>query len=403
MNPKIVVEAGDQAGREIEIPPREQSGGLLVGRSQKCHVRFDDRQLSRQHCRFTYEDDRLFVEDLDSKNGTRVNGDYIDGPAELHDGSRVELGNMLLVVRFPLRKATRKGTEQNASAGTVAETSPEPGDTLDQYEIEERLHRGEFCTVYRARDSEGDQTVALKVAKEEDPDRRARFLRGARIAAELDHAGFPSVLSVGESDHKAYAVAEFVDGRNVADVVHQHAGPLTIKQACRLTAQALSSLQHVAGRGMVLRSLQPSNVLLDSEMRVRIVDYNLLRALPAADDGEEITGTHEFGCSGDVRVAPPELVTRPLLADRRCDVFAAGSLLYFLLTGQPPYDQPGPGWYPHHAFRRTIRRVREWNEGVPPPLARVVMRSLSHRLDDRYPRPTAMLNDMKKTLSQLEG
>jgi len=92
MNPRLVVEIGDSPGTQFEIPPVDETGPTILGRSSICAIRLPDPKLSRQHCRFTFDGERLLVEDLNSKNGTQVNGPLIQGITELHDGDRVEVG-----------------------------------------------------------------------------------------------------------------------------------------------------------------------------------------------------------------------------------------------------------------------------------------------------------------------
>ena len=109
----------------------------------------------------------------------------------------------------------------------------------------------------------------------------------------------------------------------------------------------------------------------------------------------------DTGVFDDGRFAAPELITRPLVAGTRCDVFGAGAVLYFLLTARPPFEAVPGGQLPRRAFRREAADPREVNPQVPEGIARVVGTAMSQYVDRRYATPREMLAELDKELRAL--
>ncbi len=110
MNPRLRVEVGRQVNFEFEIPPKDEEEAVWLGRGAFCKIQLADQQLSRRHCQFTFEDGRLFVEDLGSRNGTKVNGEFIKDRVQLEDGDRITVGNHELAVIYPPASSGRQAS-----------------------------------------------------------------------------------------------------------------------------------------------------------------------------------------------------------------------------------------------------------------------------------------------------
>jgi len=239
-----------------------------------------------------------------------------------------------------------------------AEAAADPlgGRLLDgRYRLDRPVARGGMATVYTATDTRLDRVVAVKVmrpALAEDPDFVARFAREARAAARLSS---PEVVAVHDqgtdpATNTAYLVMEYVAGRTLRDVIRD-SGPLAPSRALSLLEPVLRALAAAHAAGLVHRDVKPENVLLGDDGRVKVADFGLARAVETSN----LTATTGL-LIGTVAYLAPEQVEQGY-ADPRTDVYAAGILLWEMLTGAPPYDGDSP-------LSIAYRHV---NDDVPPP------------------------------------
>ncbi|MGI8681439.1 MAG: Stk1 family PASTA domain-containing Ser/Thr kinase [Mycobacteriales bacterium] len=213
-------------------------------------------------------------------------------------------------------------------------TDPLVGALLDgRYRIESRVARGGMATVYAALDIRLDRRVAVKVmhpALADDEHFVARFTREAKAAARLSHPHVVPVFDQGGDAGSVFLVMEYVAGRTLRDLLRER-GRLSPDLALDFLEPVLAALDAAHAAGLVHRDVKPENVLLADDGRVKVADFGLARAVEAAN----ITATTGL-LMGTVGYLAPEQVERGS-ADARSDVYAAGILLYELLTGAPPY------------------------------------------------------------------
>ena len=217
---------------------------------------------------------------------------------------------------------------------------PVLGRLLDgRYEIQSRIARGGMATVYRAMDTRLDRTVAVKIMHPhlaEDSDFAARFVREARAAARLNHGGVVGVFDQGADDGLVYLAMEYVPGRTLRDVVSDEA-PLPPLRAVQLMERVLDALAAAHTAKIVHRDVKPENVLITPGGGVKVADFGLARAI-SSDNTTTATGGLLIGT---VSYLAPELVLGAS-ADARSDVYAAGVVLYELLTGCKPHQGETP-------------------------------------------------------------
>ena len=199
--------------------------------------------------------------------------------------------------------------------------------------------RGGMATVYRAHDLRLQRSVALKVmhpALAEDPEFVRRFVREARSAAQLTHPAIVAVYDQGETDELVYLAMEFVDGRNLRDVIAER-GRLDPATALGVLEQVLDALGAAHTASIVHRDIKPENILLACDGRVKVADFGLARAIEASTHSAATAGL----LIGTVAYLAPEQVERGT-ADARADVYAAGIVLFECLTGTTPYSGETP-------------------------------------------------------------
>ncbi|MFD0686918.1 Stk1 family PASTA domain-containing Ser/Thr kinase [Actinomadura fibrosa] len=234
---------------------------------------------------------------------------------------------------------------------TVAD--PLVGRVLDgRYRIESRIARGGMATVYVARDIRLDRIVAIKVmhaALAADEDFVARFIGEAKAAAALSHPNVVAVYDQRTDGEHAFLVMEYVKGHTLRDALNS-LGRLGPRAALEIMQPVLAALGAAHRAGLVHRDVKPENVLITEDGQVKVADFGLARA----ESASKMTKTGLI--IGTVGYLAPEQVLSGH-ADVRSDVYAAGVLLFELITGH----------LPHRADTPLAVAYKHVNEQVPPP------------------------------------
>jgi CHASE2 domain-containing sensor protein len=217
-----------------------------------------------------------------------------------------------------------------ALAGRVSATSIVAG-----YRIEELLARGGMGVIYRATQLALDRPVAVKLIAPElaaDPGFRTRFELESRTAAAIEHPNIIPVYEAGDDAGLLFIAMRLVDGIDLARLVAR-SGPLPAKAAADIVVQAAGALEAAHGRDLVHRDVKPGNLLIgaDDPTHVYLTDFGLARHL-----GQDTNLTHPDGWVGTLDFVAPEQL-RNHSVDRRADVYALAGVLYFCLTGEPPF------------------------------------------------------------------
>jgi beta-lactam-binding protein with PASTA domain/tRNA A-37 threonylcarbamoyl transferase component Bud32 len=254
-------------------------------------------------------------------------------------------------------------------------SDPLVGQLLDgRYQVGPRLARGGMATVYEAHDNRLDRTIALKVmhpSLADDEEFVSRFIREAHSAARLSHPNVVAVYDQGADQGHVFLAMELVRGRTLRDLIRA-SGHLSPRQALEVLEPVLAALGAAHQAGLIHRDVKPENVLLSDDDRVKVADFGLARAVTGATSHTTASGV----LMGTVAYLSPEQVTRGV-ADPRSDVYAAGILLYEMLTGSKPYDG-------ETAIQVAYRHV---HDDVPPPSALVP--GLPAELDQLVARATS--------------
>jgi serine/threonine-protein kinase len=225
-----------------------------------------------------------------------------------------------------------------------------------RYRVGPRVARGGMASVYEATDLRLDRTVAIKVMHPglgDDAEFAARFVREARAAARLSHPNVVSVFDQGDDDGVVFLAMELVPGHTLRDTIGKES-PMSPLRALALLEPVLSALAAAHRAGLIHRDVKPENVLIADDGRVKVADFGLAKAV-SADTQHTATGGVLIGT---VSYLAPELVIDGR-ADARADVYAAGVLLYELLTGRKPHEGESP-------IQVAYKHV---HEDVPPPSA----------------------------------
>ncbi|MHA3704947.1 Stk1 family PASTA domain-containing Ser/Thr kinase [Jatrophihabitans sp. YIM 134969] len=280
----------------------------------------------------------------------------------------------------------------------TAVADPLVGRVLEgRYRLGERLARGGMSTVYVARDLRLDRAVAVKVMTSDlsaDSAFTDRFAREARAAARLSHLNVVGVYDQGHDDGHVFLVMELVEGSTVRDLVVDR-GALPLPLAVAVMEPMLAALAAAHRAGLVHRDVKPENVLLSDDGLVKVADFGLARAVES-----DVSSTRTNLMMGTVAYCSPEQVTTGH-ADARSDVYAAGVVLFELLTGRVPYVGQSAVQVAYQHVHSRVPAPSSRVRGVPEQIDDLIVRATD---PDPSSRPAdagaflAELHDLRSTL-----
>jgi len=259
------------------------------------------------------------------------------------------------------------------------------------------LARGGMATVYEAVDLRLDRVVALKVMHAhlaDDPDFVSRFEREAKAAARLTHPHVVGVYDQGKADGHVYLAMEYVPGRTLRDVMKQF-GPLTPEQALVLLDPILEALEAAHGAGFVHRDIKPENVLISDDGRVKVADFGLARAVETSN-----ASATQGMIIGTVAYLSPEQVERGD-ADGRSDVYAAGILLFEMITGQVPHAGDSPLSVAYKHVNSDVPAPSTVNSAIQSDVDALVITATRRDPEQRYPDAASFLADVRRVRATL--
>src|SRR6201986_4483555 len=236
------------------------------------------------------------------------------------------------------------------------------GRMLDRrYHVVSRIAHGGMATVYLATDTRLDREVALKVMHADlarDADFVDRFIGEAKSVAKLSHPNIVGVFDQGADGEYLYLAMELVPGRTLRALVRER-GWLPWHEALAVIDPVLAGLAAAHQAGIVHRDVKPENVLITTDGRVKVVDFGLARASAA------VGNTRAGVIIGSVSYIAPEQVTGAL-TDARTDVYAAGVLLFEMLTGRVPFTGESPLAVAYAHVNSDVPAVSTLARGIPP-------------------------------------
>ena len=260
-----------------------------------------------------------------------------------------------------------------------------------KYEILEKLKEGGMGAIYKVRHRLLDEVRVVKVIRSHmEPTGEAgdRFLREAKVAIRLRHPNIAALHDFAIADDgNAFIVMEFIDGRNLLEILHGHGLP-PVSLSLEVARQSLRALGYLHRQKIVHRDVSPDNLMLtrdvDGHAQVKLIDLGIAKAFGAG--GPAAAGLTTTGIFlGKPRYAAPEQFgTSPL--DARSDLYSFGIVLYELLTGRCPITGQDPASYmAGHLFRPPMPFEESDPQGrVPAELRRTVFRAMARKPEERF-------------------
>ncbi len=274
------------------------------------------------------------------------------------------------------------------------------GRVLDgRYRVGPKIARGGMATVYEATDLRLDRTVAVKVMHEglaDDDEFVHRFQREARSAARLAHHNVVAVFDTGEDNGTLFLVMEYVPGLTLRDLIRKEA-PMAPAKALAVIEPVLSALAAAHDAGILHRDVKPENVLLADDGRVKVADFGLSRAINSETQHTATGGV----LIGTVSYLSPELVVNNR-ADARADVYAAGVIIYEMLTGQKPHQADSPIQVAYKHVHQDIPAPSAAVPGIPSYVDALVARATARDTALRPADARVLLHQVRRVRQALD-
>ena len=207
----------------------------------------------------------------------------------------------------------------------------------NRYTLNEKISEGGMSTIYKAYCNVLNRTVAVKILKQEfsnDEEFLRKFNNEAKAAASLNHPNIIGVYDVGSDDDVSYIVMEYVDGKNIKQMIKEK-GAFTEKNALEIIRQICLALKEAHSNSIVHRDIKPHNIMINKSGIVKVGDFGIAKAASTA------TITTSDSIMGSVHYISPEQA-KGSYVDKRSDIYSLGIVFYEMLTGTVPYkaDQP---------------------------------------------------------------
>lgn len=272
------------------------------------------------------------------------------------------------------------------------ENSNYVGKRLDgRYEIMEVIGVGGMAVVYKAYDNMEQRTVAVKILKDEylaNEEFKRRFKNESKAIAVLSHNNIVRVFDVSYGDMLQYIVMEYVEGITLKEYVQQQ-GKINIREAIYFISQILRALQHAHDKGIVHRDVKPQNIMLQEDGTIKVTDFGIARF------SRSETRTMTDGAIGSVHYISPEQA-KGNVTDAKTDLYAAGVILYEMLTGSLPFQSDNAVSVALMQLQKEPVMPRELNPELPIGLEQIIMKAMQKNVIDRYQTASEMLYDINK-------
>jgi serine/threonine protein kinase len=257
---------------------------------------------------------------------------------------------------------------------------------IGRYRVTERIGRGAMGVVYSGRDEQNGRPVAIKVMMtdlEGDKETRERFTREARVTGQMLHRNVINVYEMGEEDGRLYMVMELLDGETLGEYL-KRVGRIGLEDALDLMMQVCEGLAVAHAHGIVHRDIKPGNLYVLRHGGLKILDFGVARLANSSMTASGfIVGTPDF-------MSPEQARGREI--DQRSDVFSAGAVFYYMLSGRKPFAAPDLPAVLHRVNSEPPPSLTAAE--CPPGLWAILMRALAKATTDRYADMGALLADL---------
>lgn len=282
---------------------------------------------------------------------------------------------------------------------TLLET---PDLTGTKYRLVNRIAAGGMGTVYLAEDTSLDRKVALKIVSTPlaSPGLAQRLMKEARIIAGLEHPGIVPLHDAGTlADGRVFYTMKYVDGRRLDEYAREYR---SLSHLLRVFQKVCEAVAFAHARGVIHRDLKPENIMVGSFGEVLLMDWGVAKVLtgpaemsvsasePSPEGGTQlgtILGTPAY-------MSPEQAQGDHTLHDEKTDIYALGSILYYIITGKPPLVERSADKSPERPFHREPTRPRLLDPKIPRPLEAITVKAMAKDPTDRYQSVEQLISDI---------
>jgi hypothetical protein len=247
-----------------------------------------------------------------------------------------------------------------------------------RYDILDEAGHGSMGNVYKARDRETGETVALKLLKPEiasDQQMMDRFKNELLFARKITHKNICRVHEFNRLGSVAYTSMEFVEGESLRSVLNRF-GALSLRKGIDLAQQMCSGLKEAHAQGIVHRDLKPENVMIDTRGNVKIMDFGIARSM------ESMTRLTGAMVGTPAYMAPEQVSGKPV--DYRTDIYSLGLILYEVFTGAQAFTAENAVAVAMKQLRESPVPPHEIDPSVPVPIERAILKALEKEPEKRF-------------------
>jgi serine/threonine protein kinase/Flp pilus assembly protein TadD len=253
---------------------------------------------------------------------------------------------------------------------------------LGRYQITEKIGEGGMGVVYRAIDPAIGRKVAIKTILTDETGganspMRARLLRESQAAGRLSHPHIVAIHDVGETDHAAYIVMEYVQGRTLDQFIRDRSSPAARVEALRIVEECASALDYAHSRGVIHRDIKPANIMLEADGAVKIADFGIAKVAHTS------TLTKTSVIVGSPHYMAPEQ-WRGESVTGRADQYALATVAYAMLTGREPFEADSIASLAAMTLYREPPSTVPLNTHLNPGVDQVLRKALSKSAEGRY-------------------
>ncbi len=263
---------------------------------------------------------------------------------------------------------------------------------LGRYVIVEEIGQGAMGVVYKAVDPLIDRTVAIKtinldLSKEELANFEKRFQREVQSAGKLNHPNIVTVYDVGRTEGVAYMAMEFLEGKELREILDSGV-VLPIEKIAHISSQVAEGLAFAHEHGIVHRDVKPANVMVMKNGLIKITDFGIAQMSSASR-------TMAGMVMGSPKYMSPEQVVGQAV-DGRSDIFSLGVVIYEMLTGKTPFGGDNISAIMYQILNDDPIPPKNLNQNIPASINYIVLKALAKHPDKRYQNAKELARDIKR-------
>jgi serine/threonine protein kinase len=353
----------------------------VIGRNPlpECQLTLAGDDVSRRHAQIVKQTDAYYVIDINSANGTYLNGQKLVAGqlTRLVPDSTLKIGSHYLTftIKMLLPSSQPRGRSYDSNTQVVDNSyypTEAPKSGLD---VKGLVGEGGIAVVYKAVDGQGN-AFAIKVLRDPNAYLSEKFNQEAEIGRSLNHPHIVRIFDSGRyKDGQDYIVMEYINGPTLRDVV-QPGKPLALGEAITLTGQIAEALDYAHSKGVIHRDIKPENLLIAPGRGVKVADFGIARLVNQA----------KLTSSGN-RIGTPYYMSyeqaKGVTVDFSSDLYSLGVVLYEMLTGELPFYHEDPMKVVEMHLTRKPVPPSQYNPQIPAHLDSAILRALEK---DRHQR-----------------